>query len=251
MTFALAFPPTDIAVRDHLLHAPGTGQERDCKEYLETFLRSLFTSARLQAEQLFPAGALVSYAHLAETFYDFFKVESKRTEFYEEVVRNAVAPNTPSTDVWESFSKLEFGLKNRCFNWPVTSSCPILISVDEVHLLHTLRDEDVGSRYTLYSRLRSVLSKGVAQPLCFIVLSTVTHISALAPSKQVADSTRERDDERLLPAPFTELPFDAYILAEPLSPGRATLETVGSLEFTVKFGRPLYVGLTNLTVFTI
>jgi hypothetical protein len=50
---------------------------------------------------------------------------------------------------------------------------------------------------------------------------------------------RERSDERILPAPFTELPFDVYAIAEPLIPGQETLDSVGSLKFTAKFGRPL------------
>jgi len=51
---------------------------------------------------------------------------------------------------------------------------------------------------------------------------------------------RERSNERILQAPFTELPFDVYVAAEPLAPGQATLSSVGSLEFTAKFGRPLF-----------
>ena len=47
----------------------------------------------------------------------------------------------------------------------------------------------------------------------------------------------KRGDECLLPAPFTKLLFDVFIAAEPLTPGQATLTSVGSsLEFTVKFG---------------
>jgi len=38
---------------------------------------------------------------------------------------------------------------------------------------------------------------------------------------------------------YPELPFDVYVIAEPLSPGQANLSFVGSLEFTAKFGRPL------------
>jgi hypothetical protein len=237
MSFTPAFPPTDVGVRDHLLHAPGTGQEEDCKLYLKSFLCSLFMSAHLRAGQLFPADKIVSYVVLAKTFYDFFKDVSQRNDFYQAVILHT--SDIHSMDVWESFRVFENGLKQCCSDWPVKSTCPLLISIDEVHLLHTLRHEDIGSSYTLYSRLKSVLSEGVAEDLCTIVLSTATHTSELAPSKEVAPSMRERDDERFLPAPFTELPFDAHIIAEPLSPGQATLNTVGTLEFTAKFGRPL------------
>jgi hypothetical protein len=65
-------------------------------------------------------------------------------------------------------------------------------------------------------------------------MSTASHIS-LAPSKKTAP----RAEEILLPAPFTELSFDIDLIANPLAPGRQTLQSVGSLEFTAKFGRPL------------
>jgi hypothetical protein len=239
MTSNTAFPPADIVIRDHLIHAPGTGYEIECKEYLRSFLCSLFTSVHLLAERLLPEGGKVTYTHLAKTFYTF-KDASQRNVFYKGVIEKAVAPN-PSTDVWKSFRLLECGLKQRCSNWLMASSCPILISIDEVHVLHSIRVEDVGSHYTLYSRLKSVLSDGAREHLCVVVLSTATYMPTLTPPKKVAPFIRGNDDERLLPAPFTELPFDVFIIAEPLSPGGATLQTVGSLEFTAKFGRPWYV----------
>jgi len=52
-----------------------------------------------------------------------------------------------------------------------------------------------------------------------------------------------------IPAPFTELPFDAHIHVDPLHPGRTTLDSVGSLEFTAKFGRPLSVR-SNIALLT-
>ena len=56
---------------------------------------------------------------------------------------------------------------------------------------------------------------------------------------------RERDAERRLPVPFTELPFDVHIIADPLLPGRASLDSVGTLAFTSKFGRPLWVHVAS------
>jgi hypothetical protein len=84
-----------------------------------------------------------------------------------------------------------------------------------------------------------VLNEGVKYDFAIISLSTASHLPSLAPSKDIAPSMRERGDERILLAPFTELPFDVYVAAEPLTPGQATLTSVGSLEFTAKFGRPL------------
>jgi hypothetical protein len=235
-----AYPPTDIAVRDHLLHAPSTSRERDCKEYLRSFLWSLFASVDRLAKQLLPAGEKVTYLDLATTIYDFFKDPHQRVEFYKYVIDMAVAP-IPPADPWESFRALESHLKQRCSNWPTASSCPILIAIDEVHTLFLRRVADVASPYTLYQRFKSVLSGGAREAFCVIVLSTSIQLSELAPPKEVASSMRERDDDRLLPAPFTELPFDVHIIEEPLTPGEVTFEKVGSLEFTAKFGRPWYV----------
>jgi len=237
ITFASAYPPTDKAVRDHLDLAPGATNEADCKQYMRSFLSSLFESARLQAEQLLPPGEEVSYVHMARVFYDFFADPSNRNQFYENVV--ASSRKGPYVDVWKSFNGLKKNLKRRCFNWPPSAICPLLVSIDEVHVLYTHRRVDTGSEYTLYSRLKAVLNEGIKYDFAIVSLSTVSHVSSLAPSKETAPSVRERDDERTLPAPFTELPFDVYVAAEPLAPGRATLTSVGSLEFTAKFGRPL------------
>ena len=45
--------------------------------------------------------------------------------------------------------------------------------------------------------------------------------------------------ERILPAEFTELSFDIYVIANSLACGRETLASAGSLELTARFGRPL------------
>ena len=126
----------------------------------------------------------------------------------------------------------------RCSDWP-KATVSVLISIDEVHVLYTHRSVDGGSDYTLYSHLKSVLNKGVSHDLGVVTLSTASHIASLSPSKETAPSMRERDNGCILPAPFTELPFDEYIINKPLAPGRATLASVRSLEFTAKFGRPL------------
>jgi hypothetical protein len=174
---------------------------------------------------------------MAMAFYDFFANPLLRSGFYESVVANA--QNRPYIKVWDSFNKLKNYLKQHCHIWPATTVCPILVSVDEVHVLYTHRGVDDGSDYTLYSRSRSLLNEGVSHDIAFISLSTASSVSNLAPSKALAPSMREKADNRILPAPFTELPFDVHLAAEPLAPGQATLTSVGSLEFTAKFGRPL------------
>jgi hypothetical protein len=174
---------------------------------------------------------------MAMAFYDFFANPSDRMDFYESVVTNA--QNSPYQNVWESFAQLKNYLEEHCSKWPAATLCPILVSLDEVHVLYTHRRADSGLDYTLYSRLRSVLNEGVPYDFAFISLSTASHVSSLAPSKDRVPSMREKDNELILPVPFTELPFDVYVIAEPLAPDQATLTSVGSLGFTAKFGRPL------------
>lgn len=182
---------------------------------------------------------------MAKTYYDFFADPSRRDGFYAEVVENA----RREASVWKNcFNRFRDYLKLRCSNWPIDPSphkssdlpptCPLLLSIDEVHVLYT-RKKDEGSKHSLYSCLKSVLSEGTSCSFAVMCLSTANHISILAPSKEIAPSMRERAQERLLPAPFTELPFDIYLKAEPLVPGQANLDSVGTVQFTAKFGRPL------------
>jgi hypothetical protein len=220
--------------------APSAAEEKECKAYLRSFLRSLFTEARLQAERLFAGKKKFLYADMAKMFYDFFKDPSQRETFYGKVITNS---NGSPTEVWKSFDDLQKSLKGRCSDWP-RISCPTLISMDEVHVLFGPRSRDAESSHTVYSRLKSVLSEAVSKDLVVIFLSTATSVAKLAPSKEVAPSMRERDDSLILPVPFTELPFDVHIISEPLLIGQEELTSVGTLEFTAKFGRPLYVGMT-------
>lgn len=112
--------------------------------------------------------------------------------------------------------------------------------MDEVHVLFERRTMERQSEHTLYSRLKSVLSEMRTEPFCVVFLSTAGTVSELAP-QDVAPSMRERSDELELPSPFTELPFDVDLISEPLIPGKESIRSVGSLKFTVQFGRPMYV----------
>lgn len=172
---------------------------------------------------------------MVTVFYDFFAELEKRNGFYEEVVANA---KRGSDNVLRSFFDLENYLKLRCSDWPSSGVCPILISIDEVHVLYAHRSQD-RSDYTLYSRLKSVLYELRQISMAVLCLSTASHIPSLAPSKEIAPSMRERSDERKLPAPFTELPFDVFAIDDPLVSGKEFLNSVGSMKFAAKFGRPL------------
>jgi hypothetical protein len=173
---------------------------------------------------------------MAKSFHRFFADCSSRHYFYEGVIQAA----QKGRSMQESFGVLMGWLWKNCSNWPSSKQiCPILISIDEVHVLCTPRNEDINLGYTLYLCFKSVLNKVVSLNFVVLSLSTASHIPSLAPLKEIAPSMREREAEPLLPSPFTELPFDVYAIANPLTPGEASLDSVGSLEFAAKFGRPL------------
>jgi len=237
ITFAPAYPPTDQVVRDHLMSAPATTKEVGTKQYFRSFLSSLFETARLQVVRLFPNNKLYDYAYMVKAFYDLFADPSQRNCFYESVISNA--KKGPYINVWTSFDNFKSSLMRHCLKWPAPTICPLLISVDEVHVLYTHRKMDFGSDYTLYSCFKSVLNEGVNHDFAVISLSTASHVPSLAPTKAFMPSLRERGKERILPAPFTELPFDVYIIAKPLVADVETLTSVGTLEFTARFGRPM------------
>ncbi len=77
---------------------------------------------------------MITYEEMARTFYEFFKEQSQRSEFYEQVVRHA--EQNPDADCGKNIRQLTSDLMQRCSNWP-TKSCPVLISLDEVHGLYT------------------------------------------------------------------------------------------------------------------
>jgi hypothetical protein len=178
---------------------------------------------------------------MAQTFYDFFNTPARRHKFHLDVIaKSRLMASDNGSVLSQDFDTLHKFLKRRCSDWPATTACPILISIDEIHVLFQPRALDVQTPHTLYSRLKSVLSEEDSSPFCTIFLSTTTaNVDKLILSKAVAPSMRGRADDRNLPVPFTELPFDVHIIADPLHPGQHDLKSVGTLKFTAKFGRPL------------
>lgn len=177
-----------------------------------------------------------SYLMLAEMFYQLFSESSQRNNFYRKVLEKTSSVNNGS------FSSTVQSLKNaflRCTDLP-KEGCLLLLGIDEVHLFFEQRKVDVRSNHTIFSRLKSVFSEVIAEPLCIVVLSTAGAVSQFSPSPEVA---RERDDDFILQVltPFTELPLDIDIISDPLVPGRETLSSVGFLKFAARFGRPMYV----------
>jgi hypothetical protein len=238
----LAFPPPDVAVRDFLLRAPSAGDGEECKGYLRAFLRSLFESVLEQVEIFKTSGGKTTYLALANKFYNIFRNQGKRDRFYRGVIKRSEEERTATqADTSGAIERVEVALGTYCSDWNPVEFCPIIILLDEVHILFTTRPLDAQSSYSLYSRFKSVLSDLVTQPFCMLSLSTVSTVSKLVPSKSVADSLREQAENRIIPPPFTEFPFDVHIIEDPLVPGRETIASVGSFEFASKFGRPMYI----------
>jgi hypothetical protein len=110
-----------------------------CKQYLRNFLSSLFLSAdRLAQEEL--AIDKMTYECMARAFHDYFSDPPKRFEFYRGVVAQVQHKGSNRGTVWNSFTRFVTGLKQRRSNWPDTKkTCPILSSIDEVHVLYNLQ----------------------------------------------------------------------------------------------------------------
>jgi hypothetical protein len=214
--------------------------EKECKSYLRSFLCSLFDSVREYAEKNFGTKKM-TYSSMVMEFYNLFMDTAKRNEFYATVIAKGISTSmTTSMGTDLSFQGAQKTLMEHCSDWPSKKHCPIIISMDEVHVLFNARPQD-RLPYTLYSRFISVVNELVLRDFCVLFLSTVSSVASLAPSKAVANSLREGSDDRILPAPYTELSFDVHIIADPLASGKATLASVGSFAFTAKFGRPMYV----------
>jgi hypothetical protein len=228
------------------MNAPSAAGD-ECTEYLRAFLRSLLTVAHEQSKIFFPTLKQFSYASMAKRFYDFFAERESRRHFYLKVVASSNPNSERIEEITAPFRVLQRYLSKRCTDWPTKSKfCPFIISMDEIHVLYNPRNMEVQSPYTLYARLKSALRGGTSADLCAIFLTTATSVNKIAPSKDVAPSYRERESERFLPAPFTELPFDPFVISDPLVPKQLGLDDVGSLAFTAKFGRPMYVDLIRM-----
>ena len=131
-------------------HPPWSGPTHrrcGCMQALhQVILIFSFRFSMPSSRELLPVKKKVSYEHIAKFFYDFFACPLLRKCFYERVVKNA--KKGPRLRAWESFEKLENGLKRRCSNW-LTTGCPLLLSDDKIQVLYN-RKEDIGSNISLH-----------------------------------------------------------------------------------------------------
>jgi hypothetical protein len=196
-------------------------------------------SQKTQNDAMDVDGELMTYSELVLRFFDLFDQEEERETFYKEVLQlcSQTGPNPTTPTLQTEAKKLEDALKQRCKDIPAGYS--FIMAVDEVHVLYDPRPIDSKTDHNLFSRFKSVLSEITGYKFCTVVLSTATSINGLASSKKAAPSLRERISDMELPVQFTELPFDVFLIKEPLQEQKLNLTSVGTLEFTAKFGRPL------------
>lgn len=232
-----AYPPTNSQVRDFLMAGPPPGDVDGCKAHIRRFLVSLFQHANTTLEATkrdFSDND--RYAEAVRFFHNLFDSNVECTNFFDGVVslckENISSPIPPD---------LVAACRTLTSNLDPNDQQPrfkVVLGFDEVHILHGNLPANQHSRF---SRLKSVLAELNKCYVCAVALTTATSLSKLAPAKSIAPSERERALDTHVPAPFTALPFDAYVVYSPLKPGKYTLESVGTLAFTVIFGRPLSV----------
>jgi hypothetical protein len=117
------------------------------------------------------------------------------------------------------------------------------IYLDEAHVLTLVKPDTLPPLRSKFHLLGRVLTKMNVRSFFVVFLSTNSWLGAFAQSTHRIPSLRDWDNT-ILHAPFTELPFDNF--AEDsfghlsrANPDGVLLWNVCSLEYIVKFGRPL------------
>lgn len=122
----------------------------------------------------------------------------------------------------------------------------LLLYFDEAHTLtnvvSTWIKENPEGR-NAYEVLLGCLNEFPYETVFSLFLSTNSHMSALAPTREQHKSLRALSPDANFNAPFTELPFDCHpdlpINVTNNTPPALKLEQVSTVEFMCKFGRPL------------
>lgn len=124
---------------------------------------------------------------------------------------------------------------------PLKHKVQVIMYFDEAHVLCSVEKSDnKHTTATLYDILCSTLNHLYGLSIFVVFLSTSLHTPKLAPPSSVPSSLRARQSGIFLHDPITEVSFDCHpdILVK-LNDPALTLEKLGSLEFLVRFGRPL------------
>ena len=127
--------------------------------------------------------------------------------------------------------------------YPPDNSRPVclLIYIDESHEMttdtQTFPDNDGRN---VYQTLCSSLNELLKLDLFFVFLSTNSNLQEYSPSLHTFWSLRGRNlKQAYRQTPYTELPFDILKEEQLVTEGQHTVDVVCSVEFMVRFGRPL------------
>lgn len=144
---------------------------------------------------------------------------------------------------WTRFSRSSNVAPKCCPPTDGETSMDLLISVDEVHAL--LRQPSPPSNATesadeensdRYGSLLRAIDHLRCLPVFFVLLSTQSRMSVLAPSHQMATSDRYIAAVPRLPVPLTETPFDCH---KDIDFSAVEFDTLSDVAHLSQYGRPL------------
>jgi hypothetical protein len=118
----------------------------------------------------------------------------------------------------------------------------LVLAFDEIHALTEQRHfDDRGRTINSYDILCDTIALFREKPLVAVTMSSNLNISRLTMPSHKQPFERAIQ-ERNLPPPFTEFPFDlCYGGKRIFEYGQMNVDEVSTLGFMSKFGRPLYV----------
>lgn len=116
----------------------------------------------------------------------------------------------------------------------------LLVYIDESHEMTTSAQTIKGGKNSAYQVLCSSLNELLDLDLFFVFLSTNSKLSDYSPSSRIHWSGRVQNaPTTFVQTPYTELPFDVWKESHLVSEGVHKMDDVCSVEFIVRFGRPL------------
>ena len=117
----------------------------------------------------------------------------------------------------------------------------LIIYIDESHEMTTSEETIKGDGRNAYQVLCSCLNELRNLDLFFVFISTSNFmLSDYSPSSRVFWSTMGQNSSIThVQTPYTELPFDVWKEPHLVTEGIHTMDDVCSVEFMVRFGRPL------------
>ncbi|KAM6494977.1 hypothetical protein JOM56_009600 [Amanita muscaria] len=117
----------------------------------------------------------------------------------------------------------------------------LLVYIDESHGMTKAGSTIKGDGRNAYQVLCSSLNELLKLDLFFVFLSTNSMLSDYSPSSRIFWSQRVQNSSvEQIQTPYTELPFDVWKESHLISEGGHTMDQVCSVEFMVRFGRPLW-----------